>query len=68
MGEQTGKDKYSEPFELKNKSPKESEVSLLLPFSTDAKLRDIYMNAFNGVRIGRILEDLDAMAGEIACT
>ncbi|KAL9647360.1 hypothetical protein ABK040_011725 [Willaertia magna] len=54
------------PFQLKSKTPKESEVFVHLPFSTDSKLRDIYMNAFNGIRIGRILEDLDALAGEIA--
>ncbi|KAF0972861.1 hypothetical protein FDP41_009110 [Naegleria fowleri] len=53
-------------FEVGEKTPSESEVIIKLPFSTDSKLRDIYTNAFNGLRIGRLLEDLDAVAGEVA--
>ncbi|KAG2385671.1 hypothetical protein C9374_003486 [Naegleria lovaniensis] len=53
-------------FEVGTKTPSESEVVIKLPFSTDSKLRDIYTNAFNGMRIGRLLEDLDAIAGEVA--
>ena len=38
-----------------------------MPFSTDARLRDMYTTeGQRGIRIGRLLEDLDALAGEIA--
>lgn len=36
-----------------------------MPFGTDIKLRDQYVNAFGGLRFGKILEDLDAFAAEI---
>lgn len=32
----------------------------LLPFSTDKALRDSYKGFFGDIRIGKILEDLDA--------
>ena len=52
---QDGVHTEEKPFEIYSKSPKDSEVVIKLPFSTDSKLRDIYMNAFNGMRIGRLV-------------
>jgi acyl-coenzyme A thioesterase 9 len=37
-----------------------------MPFSTDIVLREQYVNYHGGLRFGKILEDLDAMAGNIA--
>ncbi|KDD73141.1 hypothetical protein H632_c2492p0 [Helicosporidium sp. ATCC 50920] len=38
------------------------------PFSTDATLREHYRGPWGGVRLGRILEDLDSLAGYVAWT
>jgi acyl-coenzyme A thioesterase 9 len=59
--------KNATPFELKTKKPRESLIEFRLPFSTDSKLRDLYTTeGQRGLRIGRILEDLDAFSGEIS--
>ena len=36
------------------------------PFSTSPQLRELYRNPWGAVRLGRVLEDLDSMAGSIA--
>jgi len=54
------------PHELVDKAPENSMVEIKLPFSSDRELRDQYLSPFGHVRLGRILEDLDAMAGNIA--
>lgn len=36
---------------------------MLLPFSTDLALREQYINFYGNLRMGKILEDLDACAG-----
>lgn len=54
-----------EPF-IVNKKPSDSFVEVKLNFSTDTSLQEQYVNLFGGVRVGKILEDLDAMAGNIA--
>jgi len=38
----------------------------ILLFSTDLELRDRYINFFNGLRLGKLLEDLDLIAGQVA--
>lgn len=43
-----------------------SAVQVVYPFSTDSAMRDRYANPWGKVRLGRILEDLDALAGNIA--
>ena len=43
-----------------------SAVSVPYPFSSDSALRDSYMNPWGSVRMGRVFEDLDALAGNIA--
>lgn len=48
------------------KSAAETANSLTYAFSTDATLADTYANPWGNVRVGRLLEDLDALAGTIA--
>ncbi|KAI3685283.1 hypothetical protein L6452_34524 [Arctium lappa] len=48
------------------KTPSLSRTTILYPFSTDYVLREQYRNPWNGVRIGKLLEDLDALAGTIS--
>ena len=33
----------------------------VLPFSTNLELRELYINFFGGLRLGKLLEDLDLM-------
>ncbi|KAM5548276.1 acyl-coenzyme A thioesterase 9, mitochondrial [Rosa sericea] len=51
---------------LVTRTPAHSRTSILYKFSTDFVLREQYRNPWNGVRIGKLLEDLDALAGTIA--
>ncbi|MBT6637836.1 MAG: hypothetical protein HOB42_07700, partial [Candidatus Marinimicrobia bacterium] len=43
-----------------------SALEKILPFSTDLELRERYINFFNGLRLGKLLEDLDLIAGQVA--
>jgi acyl-coenzyme A thioesterase 9 len=49
-----------------SKSPKDSYVEVAYPFSTDDLLWEAYRNPWGQMRLGRLLEDLDALAGNIA--
>jgi acyl-coenzyme A thioesterase 9 len=49
-----------------SKSPKDSYVEVSYPFTTDALLWEAYRNPWGQMRLGRLLEDLDALAGNIA--
>jgi len=51
---------------LQSKTPEENRTSVLYNFSSDGILREEYRNPWNSVRIGKLLEDLDALAGTIA--
>lgn len=51
---------------LVTKTPEMSRTTVLYPFSRDDILREQYRNPWNGCRIGKLLEDLDALAGTIA--
>lgn len=51
---------------LQSKTPEENRTSVLYNFSTDNILREEYRNPWNSIRIGKLLEDLDALAGTIA--
>ncbi|BBN07940.1 acyl-coenzyme A thioesterase 9 [Marchantia polymorpha subsp. ruderalis] len=51
---------------IMTKTPEESRTSILYALSTDKILREQYRNPWQGVRIGKLLEDLDALAGTIA--
>ena len=48
------------------KSPKDSFVEVSYPFSTDTLLWEAYRNPWGQMRLGRLFEDLDALAGNIA--
>ncbi|KAL9647873.1 hypothetical protein ABK040_008146 [Willaertia magna] len=56
----------TQTIDLREKSPKESFHSFKLKFSTDKNLRNIYSTAFNTLRIGRLLQDLDNLAWQVA--
>lgn len=58
-------DYEQEPFII-DKKPSDSLVEVRLNFSEDPSLQEQYINLFGGVRVGKILEDLDALAGNIA--
>lgn len=51
---------------LQSKTPGENRTSVLYNFSSDPTLREEYRNPWNSVRVGKLLEDLDALAGTIA--
>ncbi|GAB4830378.1 Acyl-coenzyme A thioesterase 2, chloroplastic [Ancistrocladus abbreviatus] len=52
--------------QLLTKSPSQSRTIVLYNFSSDFILREQYRDARNEVRIGKMLEDLDALAGTIS--
>ncbi|KAL2470125.1 Thioesterase/thiol ester dehydrase-isomerase superfamily protein [Abeliophyllum distichum] len=51
---------------LITKSPSKSRTSILYKFSDDYILREQYRNPWNEIRMGKLLEDLDALAGTIS--
>ncbi|XP_024365857.1 acyl-coenzyme A thioesterase 2, chloroplastic isoform X3 [Physcomitrium patens] len=51
---------------LQSKTPAGNRTSVLYNFSSDNELREEYRNPWNSIRIGKLLEDLDALAGTIA--
>lgn len=52
--------------ELLTRTPSHGRMTILYNFSTDYILREQYRDAWNEVRIGKLLEDLDALAGIIS--
>ncbi|KAJ3366014.1 Acyl-coenzyme A thioesterase 9, mitochondrial [Allomyces javanicus] len=56
------------PRQLVLKRMSDSYVSELLPFKSNAHVREEYITFAGGIRIAKVLEDLDAMAGSIAYT
>lgn len=59
----------NQPGHLISKSPKESLVSVDLAFASQPSQQEPYQSWMKGsVRFGKILEDLDALAGNIAHT
>ncbi|KAL8170264.1 hypothetical protein V2J09_022068 [Rumex salicifolius] len=48
------------------KTPAQSRTVVLYNFSSDFILREQYRDAWNEVRIGKLVEDLDALAGTIS--
>lgn len=53
--------------ELLMRTPSQSRMTILYNFSSDYTLREQYRDPWNEVRIGKLLEDLDALAGTISC-
>lgn len=56
----------SPPTDLIAKTPSKSRTSVLYKFSSDYVLREQYRNPWNEIRMGKLLEDLDALAGTIS--
>ncbi|XP_076956630.1 acyl-coenzyme A thioesterase 2, chloroplastic-like [Bidens hawaiensis] len=52
--------------ELLTKTPSQSRTTIIYNFSTDYILREQYRDPWNEVRIGKLLEDLDALASTIS--
>lgn len=52
--------------ELLTKTPSQSRTIVIYNFSSDFILREQYRDPWNEVRIGKLLEDLDALAGTIS--
>ncbi|KAJ3187180.1 Acyl-coenzyme A thioesterase 9, mitochondrial [Gaertneriomyces sp. JEL0708] len=48
------------------KSMHDSYLEQHLLFKSDPDLREEYINPWGGIRVGKVLEDLDAMAGSVA--
>ena len=51
---------------LLSKTPEENRTSVLYNLASDRILQEEYRNPWNSIRIGKLLEDLDALAGTIA--
>lgn len=56
----------SSQTELTTRTPSQSRTSILYKFSSDYVLREQYRNPWNEIRMGKLLEDLDALAGTIS--
>ncbi|RWV96116.1 hypothetical protein GW17_00041199, partial [Ensete ventricosum] len=52
--------------ELLTRTPSQSRTNIIYNFSSDYILREQYRDPWNEVRIGKLLEDLDALAGTIS--
>lgn len=48
------------------KTPSQSRTSIFYNFSSDYLLREQYRNPWNQIRMGKLVEDLDALAGTVA--
>ncbi|RDX95293.1 Acyl-coenzyme A thioesterase 9, mitochondrial, partial [Mucuna pruriens] len=48
------------------KTPSQSRTSVFYNFSSDHMLREQYRNPWNHIRMGKLVEDFDALAGTIA--
>jgi acyl-coenzyme A thioesterase 9 len=48
------------------KSPAQTFLRVLLPFATDVTLRQQFVNKWGMLRVGKLLEELDAFAGNVA--
>ncbi|KAJ2818042.1 hypothetical protein IWW50_005956 [Coemansia erecta] len=53
-----------QPLVLKTIS--DSLTETYLPFNDDLKLREKYINVYGDIRLGKVLEDLDRLAGAVA--
>jgi acyl-coenzyme A thioesterase 9 len=51
---------------IPEKTMQESYVEEFLRFSSDPSVKEDYINMYGAIRIGKVLEDLDAIAGSIA--
>jgi len=51
---------------IEDKTTGDSRTRVEYPFETDTRLVESYVNPWGQVRMGKVLEDLDALAGNIA--
>eukprot|EP01083_Nonionella_stella_P215110 774517_1 len=64
--DETAQKETESSTEILPQTPSDSWIAMELPFSTNSALRDAYvMLDTKYVRVGKILEDLDAFAGDI---
>ena len=49
-----------------SRKPSESYEEIDIPFKDDSELREAYLSAYGYLRVGKVLEDLDAIAGIVA--
>ena len=54
------------PYHPISKRMIDSYVEEYLPFKSDLNVREEYVNVYGKIRIGKVFEDLDALAGSIA--
>ena len=66
MFEKSADDKQDSHSELVAKTPSRSRTSIVYKFSSDYILREQYRNPWDEMRMGKLLEDLDALAGTIS--
>ncbi|XVE80848.1 hypothetical protein DITRI_Ditri15bG0013700 [Diplodiscus trichospermus] len=66
MFEKIADDKQDSESELVAKTPSSSRTSIVYKFSSDYILREQYRNPWDEMRMGKLLEDLDALGGTIA--
>jgi len=59
-------DLWNNKLGLEARSPTVSLSKKVLDFASNESLRNSYINPFGGIRIGLVLEELDAMAGRVA--
>ena len=48
------------------KTTEDSRVEIVIPFSKDLSLRSQYVSSIHFLRMGKIMEDLDAVAAYVA--
>ena len=51
---------------LSPRKTSDSAIKMIMPFSKDLELRERYINFFGALRLGKLLEDLDLIAGQVA--
>lgn len=56
----------SPSYELLEKSVRDSRMSVRYQFTEDNALRHLYLDSNGEIQIGKLLEDLDALAGNVA--
>jgi acyl-coenzyme A thioesterase 9 len=66
LEEEKGNDAELSTPEPISKAPSESRVTVQYAFKSDPNTADQYKNAWGYIRKGRVLEDLDALAGNVA--
>lgn len=55
-----------EPSEVLEKTTADSRNRIIYDFTSNAALKNLYIDACGNVSMGKLFEDLDALAGNIA--